>query len=142
MEVFEYRHTVRFSEVDQAGVVFFAHYFVIAHTALEAFFAHIGWSFADLFKAGEEGFPLVHAEADYKAPARLGDALTVRLTLSQLSTSSFTVNYEFLNAKGRPAAKVSTRHVWVKLDTFRKSPLPEKLKDQLKPYLDSDSPPD
>ena len=135
MEPFEYRHIVRFSEVDQAGVVFFARYFEIAHSALEAFFDHIGWSFAKLFKAGEEGFPLVHAAADYQAPARLGDALTVRLTVSRLSTSSFTLRYEFMDAKGRPATTVSTSHVWVKLDTFQKSPLPENLKDQLKPYL-------
>lgn len=138
METFEYRHIVRFSEVDQAGVVFFARYFEIAHSALEAFFDHIGWSFAELFKAGEEGFPLVHAEADYRAPARLGDALTVRLSVSRLSTSSFTISYAFTGANDRPAATVLTSHVWVKLDKFEKSPLPEKLKEQLQPYLLSD----
>ncbi len=142
MEPFEYNHTVRFSEVDHAGVMFFARYFEIAHSALEDFFDHIGWSFAQLFDAGEEGFPLAHAEADYQAPVRLGDALQIHLTVSRLSTSSFTVNYKFMDANGRPAATVSTSHVWIKLDTFQKSPIPENLKDQLKSYLLSEPPPD
>ena len=138
METFKYQHTVKFSEVDQAGVVFFSRYFEIAHSSLEAFFHHLGWGFAKVFSVGKEGFPLIHAQADYMAPARLGDTLEVGLAVSRISESSFTVGYDIRTADGKPAAKLSTVHVWVELKTFSKAPIPAELKTALTGYLSED----
>lgn len=138
METFKFQHTVKFSEVDQAGVVFFSRYFEIAHSSLEAFFHHLGWGFAKVFSEGKDGFPLIHAEANYMAPARLGDTLEVALSLSRISESSFTVSYDFRSTDGKPAARLSTNHVWVELKTFSKAPIPTELKTALQDYLAED----
>ncbi|MCH7521651.1 MAG: acyl-CoA thioesterase [Candidatus Marinimicrobia bacterium] len=134
METFEYTHTVKFSEVDMAGVVFFSRFFEYAHSAFEAFFQHIGWSFAQVFNEGQWGFPLVHAEADYQAPARLGDDLTVQLAVAKLSESAFTMRYRITLPGGKPVASVLTRHVWVDRATFKKAAMPEEVRAKLEAY--------
>ncbi len=139
MQSFEYTHTVKFSEVDMAGVVFFSRFFEYAHSAFEAFFEHIGWSFAHVFNEGKWGFPLVHAEADYQAPARIGDDLTVQLAVAKLSDSSFTMRYQITLANGKAVASVLTSHVWVDLATFKKTTIPEEVRAKLKVYLQESS---
>ena len=134
MQSFEYTHTVKFSEVDMAGVVYFSRFFEYAHSAFEAFFQHIGWSFAQVFKEGKWGFPLVHAEADYQAPARLGDDLTVQLAVAKLSDSSFTIRYRITGRSGKPVAAVLTSHVWVEIATFKKAAIPEEVRAKLEVY--------
>jgi len=138
METFNIQHTVKFSEVDQAGVVFFSRYFEIAHSTLETFFHQLGWGFAKIFREGKDGFPLIHAEANYMAPARLGDTLDVALSISRISKSSFTVSYDVRSTDGKPVAKLSTNHVWVELKTFSKAPIPSELRTALKVYLAED----
>ena len=134
METFEYRHIVKFSEVDMAGVVFFSRFFEYAHSAFEAFFQHIGWSFAQVFEDGRWGFPLVHAEADYQAPARLGDDLTVQLAVTKLSESAFTMHYRITLPNGKPVASVLTSNVWVELTTFKKTAIPDEVRAKLEAY--------
>ena len=127
------------SEGSMADLLQGAHrYFEIAHSSLEAFFLHLGWGFAKVFSEGKDGFPLIHAEADYRAPARLDDTLEVALSLARISESSFTVSYDFRTAGGKPVAKLSTSHVWVELKTFSKAPIPTELKAALKDYLAED----
>ena len=138
METFNIQHTVKFSEVDQAGVVFFSRYFEIAHSSLEAFFHQLGWGFAKVFREGKDGFPLIHAEADYMAPARLGDTLEVALSIARITESSFTVSYDIRSTDSKPVAKLSTNHVWVELKTFSKAPIPSELRTALKVYLAED----
>ena len=134
MQTFEYAHTVKFSEVDMAGVVFFSRFFEYAHSAFEAFFQHLGWSFAQVFDEGKWGFPLVHTEADFQAPARLGDRLTVEMTVAALSESSFTMRYAISAPDGKPVASVLTSHVWVAPATFKKTTIPEEVRAKLETY--------
>ena len=134
MQSFQYTHTVKFSEVDMAGVVYFSRFFEYAHSAFEAFFGHMGWSFAQVFKEGKWGFPLVHAEADYQAPARIGDDLTVQLAVAKLSESAFTIRYRITLPGGKPVASVLTRHVWVDRASFKKTTIPEEVRAKLEVY--------
>ncbi len=134
METFEHTHTVTFSEVDMAGVVFFSRFFEYAHSAFEAFFQHMGWSFAQVFKEGQWGFPLVHAEADYQAPARIGDDLTVQLGVAKLSDSAFTMRYRIIGPGGKAVASVVTSHVWVELASFKKTTIPQEVRAKLEVY--------
>lgn len=135
MTNFDTTRTVRMGEVDAAGVVYFARFFDFAHEALEDFFHHIGLSFAQVFKEGLYGFPLVHTEADFKAPAKLGDQLVINLTIEDLGETSFAVRYAVTGPQGQSLAQLQTRHAWISLKEFRSTPIPAAVRDLLKPYL-------
>lgn len=134
MHTFSHTHTVGFSEVDRAGIVFFSRFFEMAHEGLEAFFQELGWGFAGIFREGRWGFPLVHAEADYHAPAHLGDGLGIEIAIARLSETAFTVHYVIGAADGKSIATVQTSHVWVDTGTFKKIPLPDDLRAKLAGY--------
>jgi len=134
MQTYEHTHIVGFSEVDTAGIVFFPRFFEMAHEGLEAFFQELGWGFAGIFKEGRWGFPLVHAEANYHAPAHLGDGLDIEITIARLSETAFTVHYVIRSADGKSIAALQTSHVWIDAGTFKKVPLPDDLRAKLAAY--------
>ena len=76
----------------------------------------------------------MHAEADYQAPARIGDDLTVQLAVAKLSDSAFTMRYRITGRGGKPVASVLTSHVWVELTTFKKTAIPEEVRAKLEVY--------
>ena len=63
---------IHFDECDPAGIVFFAHHFRLAHQVIEAFVQNQGVSWNEWFASPDYGVPLVHVEADYKAPMLAG----------------------------------------------------------------------
>lgn len=110
MRDFDYRFCVRLHDTDAAGVMFFAHLFRHAHDAYEACLGHLGLDLAGLIQAGPH-LPLVHAEADYRAPLRHGEQVWVRVTLERLGDQSFTLGYLFTGLDGVERARARTVHV-------------------------------
>ena len=123
-----YSHTctVRFAHVDRAGIAYFARAFEYAHEAFEELLGAAG--LASVFDAEEWGMPLVHAEADYRAPMRLGDRIAVRATVAALSPRTITVAFELVGeADGRLRASVRHVHAFVELEGLRPRGAPEAL---------------
>jgi 1,4-dihydroxy-2-naphthoyl-CoA hydrolase len=120
---------VRFQDVDAAGTLFYPRlldYFSDAYLAL-------------LIDAGLHGevahgalrTPVVHAEADYLAPLRFGDTVTVALVRARASERSFTLGFRVTRQDGAIAAIGQVTHVNIDAATFRASPLPEALRRRL-----------
>jgi len=129
--MFEHQVTVRLHDTDAAGVLYFAHQFRIAHETYEAFMAAAGFGLGDLLRAGATALPIVHAEADYRMPLRVGDKLTVSLRVKRLGRTSFALNYRLTRA-GRVVGCVTTAHVAIAGRTGRKKPLPARLRRALR----------
>jgi 1,4-dihydroxy-2-naphthoyl-CoA hydrolase len=125
---FEYAFHVRLHDTDAAGVLFFAHLFRYAHDAYEAFMEHAGLDLAGLIAAGRVHLPLVHAEADYLAPLRHGEAVRVRLAAERLGTRAFTLAYDFTGVDGASRARARTAHVAVDPKDGAARPLPPELR--------------
>lgn len=106
-------HRVQLQEVDAAGVVFFGTYFTIAHQAYEQGLLVHGFDLAPLLAAGQQALPMVHAEADYQAPLRYGDTVTVTVTCGRIGERSFTLDYAFAK-QSVPVARL--RHIHACLD--------------------------
>lgn len=120
---FQYTHTVRFNEVDKAGVIFFSRYFEICHNAWEeALGAALGNWFEFMEQAGW-GLPLAHAEADFRRPAFLGDGLHVALAIAARGESSLTLSFEAKHPERGLCARVQHVHTSIGLQTFRPVPL-------------------
>ena len=148
-QTFEHVLTVRFSEVDCAGVVYFQRAFDFAHRAVEDLLAAAGCDIVSCFARGF-GLPLVHAEADYQRPMMLGERLTVSVSVERMGTSSMTLRYLIYGPGGVTddvRATVRLVHVAVATDNddpaarsggrarpgaFRGIPLPEVVRDGLK----------
>lgn len=126
----EYHFEVRLHDVDHAGVMFFARIFTYAHDAYESFMDSLGLDLGALIRQGAP-LPIVHAGADYLAPLRHGDDVTVMLEIEALGQTSFTLSYIFRNGEAL-MAKARTVHVF--LEGQRPSPLPENIRQKLLPF--------
>src|SRR6185437_534604 len=90
---------VRMHDTDMAGILFFARQFRFAHDALEDFVASEGLTFDEVFHQKDYVFVIVHAEADYLAPLKVSDELSVHVSVERVGTSSFTILYQIYREK-------------------------------------------
>ena len=72
---------VRMHDTDMAGILYFPRQFRFAHDALEDFVESIGLTFDHVFRKEKFVFVIVHAEADYLAPLRVGDRLKIEVRI-------------------------------------------------------------
>ncbi|HMP74973.1 MAG TPA: thioesterase family protein [Kiritimatiellia bacterium] len=125
--MFSHTATVRLHDTDAAGVLYFAHQFRLAHEAYEAFMEQAGLGIGGLLKKGTLALPIVHAEADFRAPLGVGDSLTISLRLQRLGKTSYTLVSRIVR-DGRTVGYVTTTHVALDRRTGRKRELPANFK--------------
>jgi 1,4-dihydroxy-2-naphthoyl-CoA hydrolase len=119
-------HTVRFSQVDGANILFFSRLFEVCHHAFEDAMVELGHALPDVFEAGVWKMPIVHAEADYVAPMRLGDRVRIGVWVKRVGTRSLTWAFRVEGEGG--ALKATACHVHACIDAeFRGRDLPEDL---------------
>ncbi len=124
---------VRFQDCDPAGIVYFARAFEFAHQAFEDCLAAGGMPLADAIANADWAMPLVHAEADYRAPMRFGDALRVLVRVDGHSEGSLQFGFEILGVEDdRVRARVQHVHAAVDRATFRRRPLPDAILEVLR----------
>jgi 4-hydroxybenzoyl-CoA thioesterase len=127
--------TVRFSDCDPAGIVFFPQYLVMLNGAVEQWFDEgLKLPYAQLIGERRTGLPTVRLEVDFKAISRHGDSLTLALGLEKLGRSSLTVQTTF---HGGAELRLQVRQVLVctSLHTHRAQALPDDVRHALVPYL-------
>jgi 1,4-dihydroxy-2-naphthoyl-CoA hydrolase len=129
--MFKIERTVRLHDTDAGGVVYFAHQLRIAHEAFEAFLDSVGIGVARLIDDGCH-LPIVHAEADFTAPLRVGDLVTVEVAADRIGETSFTVLYRFLKSGRTAAGNARTVHVALDAKAGAKRKIPEPLRAALK----------
>ncbi len=111
MPAFIYERHIAFHETDAAGVVYFANFFHLAEEAETHALASLG---SIVTKDGYL-YPRVHAEADYLAPLRFFDKVSVHCHIISMGSSS--VNWEFTILHGEQiCAKVKTTSTRRKMD--------------------------
>jgi 4-hydroxybenzoyl-CoA thioesterase len=134
--VIAYERPIRFDEVDPAGIVFFARYANFAHEAVEFFFQGLEGGYAGLIQKRRIGLPIVHLEADFRAPLRYGDRLRIETRCEKVGTTSATMVHQIHNAETYGLA-ATVRHVVVAvhLDTFRPCPIPDDVRQALLIHL-------
>ncbi len=138
----EFRHelTVRFDDVDQAGIVYYPRFFHYYHVAFEEFFGALypggysGW-----IAARRVGFPTVHVEADFHAPLRFGDRVAVGVTVPRVGETSIDFQFRVLpSAAGAgPAARARVTKVCVDMERIEPCPVPGELRDALGRYREA-----
>lgn len=136
---FSHPQTVRFQDVDAAGIAFFPRIFEYCHDAFVRWLAEAGEPLpAALFTQSWAG-PLAHAEADFLRPLHFGDELRVAIVAAELIGSTLTLGYRLalselpsprgprVRVSGEVVAVAQTVHIFVTPKTFQRMPPPPRI---------------
>lgn len=125
------RRRVRFSEVDLAGVVYFSRIYEYCHGAFEEMLRAAEIPLEGLLHAVGWGMPLVHTEADYHRPLRLGEELTIEVTVPQHTERRVTFGFRIMDDQGKVRVRARHVHACVGMDDFRPREVPSVFFDAL-----------
>ncbi|MGI5849596.1 MAG: acyl-CoA thioesterase [Christensenellales bacterium] len=113
MKMIECKIRVRYSEVGRQGFAHHANYFNWFDIALEELIRKCGMSYKDIEDLGYFFAPITD-KCKYIHPANYNDELTVRLTVSDLSSVKVKFIYKILREKdAKLIAMGQTDHVFV-----------------------------
>ena len=93
MPAFTYKRRIAFHETDAAGVVYFANFFHLAEEAE----THALASLDKVVTRDGYLYPRVHVEADYLAPLRFFDEVSVHACIVRTGSSSMCWKFEIFN---------------------------------------------
>lgn len=127
---------VRMHDIDMAGILYFPRQFRFAHDALEDFIEHLGLTFDQLFRKEHFVFVVVHAEADYLSPLRVGDKLEIHLSVESIGNTSFAIGYKIYKSDKSLAGRAKTVHVTLSAKERKKIPIPDSLRKFLDLHLE------
>lgn len=133
MPAFRYAFSVRFNDVDHAGIVYYPIFYHYFHVAFEEFFRERmgAQAYLDLLDRRKIGFPAVHSECDYRSPLRFADRAETEIRLVKLGTKSITLGYRVsknLPGESQLAAEGIVTCVVTDLVVFRAVEIPEDLR--------------
>lgn len=138
--MFVYERTVRFHEVDAAGLLFFPWFFSYAHEAMEAWCGALDGGYARLILQRRVGLPAVALASEFVAPLRYGDAARVELGVSRLGNRSLTLEYRFRRrSDGESCATISHTVVCTDLDALASTDMPADLRELAAQHLRTSS---
>jgi YbgC/YbaW family acyl-CoA thioester hydrolase len=126
------RHPVRFQDVDTAGTIFYPRVLEYFSDAYLSFLGQGGDAIHERIANGSFRTPIVHAEADYLAPLRFGDTMTVEIVEAKVGERSFTLGFRVQRQDGAIAAVGQIVHVNIDPATLKPTPLPDDLRDKLR----------
>ena len=104
MPAFTYQRRIAFHETDAAGVVYFANFFRLAEEAETHALASLG----NVVTRDGYLYPRVHVEADYLAPLRFFDKVSVHACILRIGSSSMDWKFEISGPSGICAVVKST----------------------------------
>lgn len=124
---------VRWGDVDSMGHVNNAKYFTYCESARMSYFAAIGM---DAFRdGGRYGPALAAANLSFRRQVRYPADLAVWTRVAKLGRTSFTMDYEILDAAtGERVADGTGVIVWVDYESGRPEPLPDGLRTAIRGY--------
>ena len=135
---FEIDKTIRFSQCDPAGIVFYPRYAEMCNDVVEDWFASMGVSFARLHDELGLGLPAVRLEIEYLQPSRLSEVVTFRLVVADIGNSSLTL--QITGSIGNEARiRIRLKAVMISMATMRPVLIDDVWRGRVAPFLD-DSP--
>lgn len=117
---------VPFHLSDPAGILFFSHVFTLFHQAYEHFVLDqfpLPWNM--WFQNPDWILPIKHAEAQYFYPLQAGQKCQLELSVTALSSTSFTLTTLF--HQSQLCCSVKTVHVFCRRESKQKKPIPATL---------------
>jgi 4-hydroxybenzoyl-CoA thioesterase len=125
---FERPLRIRFAHCDPAGIVFFPQYLVMINNLVEDWVGDsLGVPYAELLGRRRTGLPTVSLQCDFSAISRMGDDVTMGLSVERLGQRSITLQ---LGCRCGDEQRMRVRQVLVctSLDSHRAVDIPADLR--------------
>jgi len=130
MASFETMGVLRFGDCDPAGIAYFPRYFDMLNSVVEDWWGAMGLPWKTLFGERRIGLPTVRFEADFRAPALLGDELRFTLAVKRVGQKS--VDLDHTIRRGTTILWQATQILVVtSLDTHQSMTWPDDLRAAL-----------
>src|SRR4029079_3940676 len=91
---------IYYEDTDCGGVVYYANYLKYFERARTQYLEDRGLSVAELMNAGRV-FVVVHAEVDYRTPARYGDTLEIETIVAEMNAAAITFSHVVVDRESR-----------------------------------------
>jgi 1,4-dihydroxy-2-naphthoyl-CoA hydrolase len=124
---FVHARTVRFHEIDAAGIVFYPRFQEWFHDAYVELLGSEGCSLVEVLATRAWAAPLKGARAEFLKPLRFGDPLEVCCVAGRVERNHLLVGYR-VESKGVAAAVGQTEHVFVDVEKFQRIELPAVIR--------------
>lgn len=121
---------IRFSDCDPAGIVFYPQYFVMLNGLVEDWVSEgLGIDYHALISERRIGLPTVRLEADFRAVSRMGDQVTLGLSVERLGSRSMSLVLRcFEPNSGELRMQVKQVLVTTSLESHRAVEIPQDLR--------------
>lgn len=132
MTPFSQTFTVDFADCDPARIVFYPRYFEWFDRSSERMFRDRGLDWNEMWPAYDlVGLPIVEAKANFKAPSRMGDRITVESWVGEWKGKVFVVEHRVINA-GNVTVEGHEIRVWGVRDPdhpagMKAAPVPDEI---------------
>lgn len=108
--------TVEWGDCDPAGIVFYPNYFRWFNQAAHALFGAAGMPFHEMIgEQGIAGVPMLDTQANFKAPVRFGETITLTSWIEEWRNKSFVIAHEVYK-DGQLCAEGRDIRAWVVYD--------------------------
>jgi 4-hydroxybenzoyl-CoA thioesterase len=86
---FDWPVRIRFAHCDPAGIVFFPQYLVLTNALVEDWFTEcLGIDYAQMISQRRIGLPIVKLDCEFSRPSRMGETVTLTLTVNTIGRRS------------------------------------------------------
>jgi len=133
-ERYTHRLRVRYSECDQQGVVFNAHYFAYFDDVLTEVWRDVLEPYKDMVKSGVD-VVVAEARARFRSPARFDEEIDLVWWVTGLGHTAMTTRID-VQRDGELLVEGEMRHVFVEAGTNEKREIPGAYREKLEAYLD------
>lgn len=125
---FERGTLIRFSHCDPAGIIFFPHYLVMFNALLEDWFNEaLGVPYGPMVAQRRVGTPTVNLNCDFTAISRMGDEVTLGLSLLRVGGASFQLGLGCRQGD-EERARMTQVLVTTDMDSHRAIPIPDDIR--------------
>jgi len=119
---------VRYAETDQMGVVYHSNYLNYLELGRVEWLRSLGYSYAELEKKGVL-LPVVHAELNYRFPARYDELIRVETEVSSIGKSSIEFSSQLYNENDVLVLEGKIKLVCLNAETFKPISIPVDLRN-------------
>ena len=133
---FHVQDRVRWSDCDPLGIIYYGAYIRFFEHAEHEMFRAAGLPYEVLRLERQVQLPRKAFSVEFHSPAQMDELLDIEVGVSRIGTTAITMRFEAYRASDRAhRATASLTVVCVEKESIAKRPLPDFVRDALKPYV-------
>lgn len=133
---FAVRERVRWSDCDPLGIIYYGAYIRYFEAAEHEMFREAGLPYEVMRVERHVQLPRKALQMEFHSPAQMDELLEIRTGIARIGKTSVTMRFEVYNAADMThRASATLTVVSVDKASITKRPLPDFVKDALRPYL-------